>query len=87
MKLAGEGVPYVRLGREQTVHPAVRPHLPGGERHPAKTAAALKELAQSIPVVSMLALSPFLPWAADAPAFGGLGSGCSALGTLAPLYE
>lgn len=52
MKLAGEGVPFVRLGRENGVHPAVRPFVPGGERYPHRTVAALKELGQSIPVVS-----------------------------------
>ncbi len=61
VKLAGEGVPFVRLGREQTVHPAVRPFVPGGERHPANTVAALKELGQTIPVVSLADCGRGLP--------------------------
>ncbi|GAB4823940.1 hypothetical protein N2152v2_010986 [Parachlorella kessleri] len=51
MKLASERVPFVRLGREQTVHSAVRPFLPGGEHHQSRTVAALKELARTVPVV------------------------------------
>ena len=52
MKLAREEVPFVRLGREAGVHPAVRPWVPGGERYPRKTTRQLARLADSIPVVS-----------------------------------
>lgn len=54
VKLAAEGVPFVRLGREQTVHPAVRPWLPGGEQHPERTVAALRRLGETVPVVRVV---------------------------------
>ena len=53
MKLAGEEVPFVRLGRLASVHPAVRPWTPGGERYPLKATRELARLADSVPVVSV----------------------------------
>jgi hypothetical protein len=52
MKLAREEVPFVRLGRLTSVHPAVRPWTPGGERYPVKTTRQMARLADSVPVVS-----------------------------------
>ena len=51
MKLAREQVPFLRLGREAGVHPAVRPWLPGGERYPQKSTREWARLAQAVPVV------------------------------------
>ena len=56
MKLAREEVPFVRLGRESGVHPAVRPWLPGGERYQRRTTRDLAALAR-VPVVSALVLT------------------------------
>lgn len=56
MKLARESVPFVRLGREGSVHPAVRPWVPGGERYPRKTTRELAALAERVPVVSDVCL-------------------------------
>ncbi|KAL4448106.1 hypothetical protein ABPG75_005325 [Micractinium tetrahymenae] len=50
LKLAREELPFVRLGREGSVHPAVRPWLPGGERYPRKTTRELAALAERVPV-------------------------------------
>ena len=51
MKLAREEVPFVRLGREAGVHPAVRPWLPGGERYPQRSTREWARLADAVPVV------------------------------------
>lgn len=52
MKLASEEVPFMRLGREAGVHPAVRPWLPGGARYPQRNTREWARLADSVPVVS-----------------------------------
>jgi hypothetical protein len=58
MKLAAQEVPFVRLGREAGVHPAVRPWVPGGARYPLKTTRELARLADCIPVVGQQRLTP-----------------------------
>eukprot|EP00887_Chlorella_sp_A99_P004604 scaffold4.g4604.t1 len=50
MKLAPEGVPFVRLGRPSGVHAAVQPWLLGGERYPRTSTDALKEVAATVRV-------------------------------------
>ena len=59
-KLAALEVPFLRLGREAGVHPAVRPWLPGGARAPGRGTAALRRLAAEVPVVSAALLACLL---------------------------
>lgn len=57
LKLADVGeTNFVRLGREDRVHPGLLPWLPGGSRHGATTAAQLAALADSVPIVGVSAL-------------------------------
>eukprot|EP00884_Botryococcus_braunii_P022765 jgi/Botrbrau1/9172/Bobra.0236s0004.1 len=56
LKLAGEGVPLLRIGRAESVHPDVRPHLLGGPRFPAPSLLALQQLVQKAPVVACTCL-------------------------------
>lgn len=51
LKLAQEGVPFLRLGRPESMHPDVRPHMLGGPRYPAPSLLALQQLLQKAPVV------------------------------------
>ncbi|MEW5306154.1 MAG: hypothetical protein WDW36_008641 [Sanguina aurantia] len=51
MKLAEGGeVPFVRVGAPGSVHPKIRPYLPGGDRHPDISVDGLKALAARVPV-------------------------------------
>lgn len=54
MKLAEGGeVPFVRVGASASVHPKIRPYLPGGERHPDISVDGLRGLAARVPVVGV----------------------------------
>ncbi len=81
LKLLGSPVSFVRLGSGQAVHPAIRPYMPGGERHPNTSVSGLQELMARVNVVSSVGLralrvpSPGHHVLAWGPLFG---SGCAA---------
>lgn len=57
LKLAERGVPFLRLGSQRAVHPAVRAHLPGGCSYPDTSVAGLRDMSQRARVVRMRDLS------------------------------
>ncbi|GLC59371.1 hypothetical protein PLESTB_001479200 [Pleodorina starrii] len=61
LKLMGTPVSFVRLGSAQSVHPAVRPHMPGGSVHPDTSVAGLHELMGRVNVVGCTCLSVHHP--------------------------
>ena len=52
MKLAAEGVPFLRLGRPGQVHPRLHDWMPGGSHHPDTSVRGLRATAQEACVVS-----------------------------------
>lgn len=56
LKLAAEGVPFLRLGRPGSVHEGVREYTPGSARWPHADVAGLRDAGQRARVVS-----PFTP--------------------------
>ncbi|GIL70908.1 hypothetical protein Vretifemale_1573, partial [Volvox reticuliferus] len=61
MKLVGTPVSFVRLGAAQTVHPAIRPYMPGGEQHPDTSVAGLQDVMARVNVVGCTCLSVHHP--------------------------
>ena len=54
VKLAALGAPMLRLGRAETVHPAVKGYTLGSARYPDISAGGLKKIAQEAVLVSFL---------------------------------
>ncbi|KAK9824153.1 hypothetical protein WJX72_008129 [[Myrmecia] bisecta] len=61
LKLIDAKVSFVRLGRPDTVHPAVRPYLVGGEQHPDTSVAGRQRLAATASVVGCTCLGVSSP--------------------------
>lgn len=57
LKLAGMGVPLVRLGRVATAHPDVKRFMPGGAAYPDRGTAALAKAMDAARVVGVPCLS------------------------------
>eukprot|EP00798_Chlamydomonas_sp_ICE-L_P015376 gene15376-21461_t len=57
IKLAAEGVPFLRLGHAKSVHPAVKDWTPGGARYPCKSVSALQDLTRKVRVLACTCLS------------------------------
>ena len=63
MKLAAEGVPFLRIGRAGQVHQRLHDWMPGGSHYPDTSVRGLKATAQEARVVSPSPLKAqrFLP--------------------------
>ena len=59
LKLAERGVPFLRLGSQRAVHPALRAQLPGGRAHPDTSVAGLRDMSQRARVVRARGSLPF----------------------------
>jgi hypothetical protein len=61
LKLVERGVPFLRVGRPESVHPGVREYVVGGPRYPVTSLASMQELATKAPVVGLLVVLSLLP--------------------------
>eukprot|EP00803_Ostreobium_quekettii_P011157 evm.model.scf_33.7 EVM.evm.TU.scf_33.7 scf_33:139269-152615(+) len=57
LKLAALGVTFIRLGRNESIHPDLHRYTLGGTHYPDTSTAGLKEICQSIKVVGVTCLS------------------------------
>ena len=59
LKLAAEGVPFLRIGRLSQVDQRLHAWTPGGSRYPSTSVGGLQATAKAAQVVSLLPPLPF----------------------------
>ena len=52
LRLKAAGIHFLRLGRPESVHPALRDRVPGGDAFPDVSVAGLRHLRRTVKVVS-----------------------------------